>query len=77
MSKQEEIRARIEQFIDTYYGEFPNSVLAGMIADDLHSQGVVIKVESGYCPAHGYPLPCDKCGAPKGTWSVEPLIKEE
>ena len=51
-------------------------VTAKTIRGIYHSKGVCIKVESGWCPAHGYPLPCDKCGAPKGTWSVEPLIEE-
>ena len=47
------------------------------VKQDLSALGLVIKVDSGWCPAHGYPLPCDKCGAPKGTWSVEPLISRK
>ena len=40
----------------------------------LDSQGVVLKVvpNEKWCPQHGYPTPCDKCGT-----VTERLIKKE
>ena len=50
---------------------------ADRILSFLHSKGVVIETKPDWCPAHGYPLPCCKCGAPKGITVYEPLIGDE
>ena len=42
-SKQEEIREGIRKHLETYRHEFGDEVLAGILMDYLHSQGVVIK----------------------------------
>ncbi len=44
------------------------------IIDGLAQVGLVIKTGGEWCIAHGYPLPCNKCGATYGQAAVEPLI---
>ncbi len=59
--KREEIRGKVKKYIDVY-AEQGTDVLAGMILEYLHSQGVVIKVDDG---VGGY------------LYTVEPLIDKE
>ncbi len=72
MTKQEEIRGKVEKYIDVYAEEGAR-VLSGMILKYLHSQDVVIKVE-GKLPGCG----CEICDADNGVVRtlVEPLIGE-
>ncbi len=75
MTKQEEIRDGLTRIINE--GKV-NRVTAGVTAKKairfLVDEGVVIKTGDEWCIEHGYPLPCDKCGATHGQSAVEPLI---
>ena len=71
MSKQEEIRDGLAQAIFTYYGEFSDDVLAGVLLDYLHSQGVVIISES----EKDNQQPTISWG--KHKVAVEPLVKND
>ncbi len=64
-TKQQEIRELLEMLLRVAPVPLDDvENVAQTILDVFASQGVVLKVvpNEKWCPQHGYPTPCDKCG---------------